>query len=509
MSDALTELAGFIRQGLEEVEEGRARSLLEDLFGDRYHSRHFETTMVRDALGLASRGGASGEDRTAPRRTAPRAAEGVPFAGIVNPENPPSGPYGGASVVWFPTEDSGSIITFVVGTRGLSPDEGVLVRPGHRRRVAALRRLLAREGVECWTKPDPSALAVGVPEVARRRFPGFERALQRYGEFLYCVAKVPRDDRNLGRLVVQSFFDLYAYERGWQVLKGAREEFGSLLSALRAGVFPHVSPDEVYRLLLRRRFVVLQGPPGTGKTRMAEIIKREHFAGRGMTIQFHPAVTYEDFVVGLSPDTHEGSLRFEVREGYLLQAARAAAEGPFLLVIDEVNRADLGKVLGEAIYLFEPGEVGGEAGRRVLLPHATDGGRTFALPENLYVLATMNTADRSVAGMDLAVRRRFAFVTVPPDRSVVAEQGLRLATETFDRLQDVFIEHAPDEALVLLPGHSYFLASTEDELRERFRYELLPLLDEYLHEGLLGPCATELQAVRDFIQDAVGTDGRQ
>lgn len=107
------------------------------------------------------------------------------------------------------------------------------------------------------------------------------------------------------------------------------------------------------------------------------------------------------------------------------------------------------------------------------------------------------------------MRRRFAFVTVPPDRSVVAEQGLRLATETFDRLQDVFIEDAPDDALALLPGHSYFLASTEEELRERFRYELLPLLDEYLHEGLPGPCAPELQAVRDFIQDEVGAEGRR
>lgn len=80
----------------------------------------------------------------------------------------------------------------------------------------------------------------------------------------------------------------------------------------------------------------------------------------------------------------------------------------------------------------------------------------------------MNTSDRSIAGMDLAVRRRFAFVTLPPDRTAVAAQGLPLATEVFDRLMDVFVEHAPDDALDLLPGHAYFLAQDEEELRERF-----------------------------------------
>src|SRR5438477_3465010 len=143
---------------------------------------------------------------------------------------------------------------------------------------------------------------------------------------------------------------------------------------------------------------------------MAEEVRNKFFGGHGMTIQFHPAVTYEDFVVGLSPDPKEGTLRFDVRRGSLLQAAQAAREAPFLLVIDEVNRADLGKVLGEAIYLFEPREVGGDHPRRITLPHAVDGRLEFSIPENLYVLATMNTADRSIQAMDLAIRRRFAFV---------------------------------------------------------------------------------------------------
>jgi 5-methylcytosine-specific restriction protein B len=487
---ALHALASLISSGLPAPERG-ARPLLEALFGGRYHKRYFEPTAVRDAYALATGDG----------------SEGVPYAGLIHPDNPPSGPYGGTSVVWFPTKENGSLIGFVVGTRGLSPDEGILTRPGHRRRIAALRRYLSRIGVDaCWTKPDPSALGVQIPTVVRERFSEFDNAFRRYEREMYCIAKVPRETEP-ARKVVQAFFDLYAYERNWKVLKECEKDYYGFLDELRQDLFHAVTPEAVNELLRQRRFVVLQGPPGTGKTRMTEEVGDRFFAGRAMTIQFHPAVTYEDFVVGLSPDPKEGTLRFDVRRGWLLEAARAARETPFLLVIDEINRADLGKVLGEAIYLFEAEEVGGPHAREVELPHAVDGERRFSIPENLYVLATMNTADRSIAAMDLAVRRRFAFVTIPPQRSVVADQALPLAVDIFDRLTDVFVEHAPDDALDLLPGHAYFLARSEAELLKRFHYELLPLLDEYLRQGLLGPAGNELHAVRDIVEDIVSTRG--
>lgn len=459
------------------------RPLLESLFGERYQKRYFAPTILRDAYALA----AGDTD------------EGVPYAGLIHPDNPPSGPYGGTSVVWFPTRDAGSLMGFGVGTRGLAPDEGILTRPGHRRRIAALRGVLSRIGVEAWSKPDPAALGVQVPKVTQERFPGFEKTFQRYGHEMYCIAKVPSDAER-ARLVVASFLDLYAFERNWQVLKAAESEADALQTSLREGLFPTIDPAEVDRLLRRRRFVVLQGPPGTGKTRLAERVRKERFGDHGMTVQFHPAVTYEDFVVGLSPDPTQGNLRFDVRPGWLLQAVRAAKERPFLLVIDEVNRADLGKVLGEAIYLFEAGEIGS---RTVTLPHQVGGERSLRLPENLFVLATMNTADRSIAGMDLAVRRRFAFVTLMPEIRVVEKQGLPNAAKIFRRLLDVFVEHAPDEALDLIPGHAYFLAEDDESLRERFHYELLPLLDEYVRQGFLGPAGVELHAVRDAVQDLV------
>jgi 5-methylcytosine-specific restriction protein B len=486
MANALSELVNFIAAGQLEGPK-TARELLEALFGDRYHKRHYVKTAVRDALKLGTI-----EDRD----------QGVPFAGLINADNPESGPYGGTSVVWFPSKDHGSLIGLGVGTRGLSPDEGILTRAGHRRRAAALRRMLANKGIEAWSKPDPADLGVTVPKTTIQRFPGFENALRRYGREMYCMALVPLPGApDLAKIVVQAFLDLYSHERGWEIMATYKAERDQLLGQLRQDLFPVITSEMVYQMLQERHFVILQGPPGTGKTRMSQEVRDKHFAGRGMTIQFHPAVTYEDFVVGLSPDINKGeSLRFSVRPGWLLQARQQAMEGKFIMVIDEINRADLGKILGEAIYLLEPDEIGK---RTVELAHPVNGITTFSIPQNLYVLGTMNTADRSIAPIDLAIRRRFSFITMMPEREVVAAQGLELAIEFYDRICDVFVEHAPADALDLLPGHSYFLAKDENELKRRFHYELLPLLDEYLRMGYLGPAATELNAVRDAIEDAV------
>ncbi len=138
---------------------------------------------------------------------------------------------------------------------------------------------------------------------------------------------------------------------------------------------------------------------------------------------------------------------------------------------------------------------------------AIDRSAVFIVPSNLYVLGTMNTADRSIAILDLAVRRRFAFVDIWPDMEIVAAQSMQLATEAFGRLQDIFAQYAPPDALVLLPGHAYFLAESEQELCNRLRYELMPLLDEYLQEGRLGPCESELRAYLAWLEGELSLHG--
>ena len=487
MPDAIDDLTSLIQSG-RSAQEGRIKPAIEALFGERYHRSHLKDMQIRNAYALAR------EDTEG----------GVPYAGLIHPDNPTSGPYGGTSLVWFPA-DGCSLMGLGIGTRGISPDEGILTRPGHRRRIAALRRHFARLGVQAWAKLDPASLGIEVPQVVRAWWPEFAPAFKRYGAEMYCFAKVPNDP-TVGRRVVQSLFDLYAYERRWKPMSTAQTEYEALLADLRSALFQIPTPAQVNDLLRRRRFVILQGPPGTGKTRLADLVRRDSFHGRGKTIQFHPSVTYEDFIIGLAPDPGQGELRFQVRAGALVTAVAESLAAPYVLVIDEVNRADLGKVLGEAIYLFEPGEVGGENAREVELPHPHNGTRTLKLPANLYVLATMNTADRSIASVDLAIRRRFAFVTMPPDRAAVVSRNLEVAIDTFDRIADVFTEHASDDALALMPGHAYFLADDEATFRRRVQFDLIPLLDDYLRQGFLGSAAAELQAVRDSLADRFGID---
>jgi 5-methylcytosine-specific restriction protein B len=221
-------------------------------------------------------------------------------------------------------------------------------------------------------------------------------------------------------------------------------------------------------------------------------------------VQFHPAVTYETFVAGISPQLDGKSLNFQVKPGWLVEALRQSQEKPFLLHADEINRADLARVLGEAIYLFEPREIHEGKPRTIKLPQPLENGSDcVSMPKDFYLLGTMNTADRSIAIMDMAVRRRFAFVDMWPDIDVVANQNIPLATEAFAMLQDTFSQYASDDSFCLMPGHSYFLAVGEEELAARFRYELLPLLREYLNEGRIASFDTELRTYNDWLDNMV------
>jgi len=250
---------------------------------------------------------------------------------------------------------------------------------------------------------------------------------------------------------------------------------------------------------------VLEGPPGTGKTRLAEQLLQSDFNGCGQVIQFHAGTTYESFVGGLRPVT-DGSVqgfRFAPAGGHLLRAIQAAAakpDQPFLLVIDEINRADLAKVLGECLYLFEPGA----PERQVELEHAfaeLGNGHTLRLPPNLAVLGTMNTADRSIALMDVAVRRRFAFVTMWPDLGVLNDRAkaCALMQQSFTRLLDIFVTQSAEDGFALLPGHAYFLEPDETRAKRKLQTELKPLLLEYIAQGHVSGFRDEVHAYIDSL----------
>jgi 5-methylcytosine-specific restriction protein B len=371
----------------------------------------------------------------------------------------------------------------------------------------ALARYFAKEyDVRLWVKNDPTDLTRNFPQIIRNIHPQFDRAIDRYGRYIYAAVEIPHQVER-AKPIVSGMLDLYAKERGWTPLKAAEIEIEALRRNLFAYLFPKQDLDTLYELLLERRFVILQGPPSTGKTRLATHLLERKFGGNGRTIQFHPAVTYETFVVGISPAVHQATLNFEVKPGWLIEAIKEAAGGQYLLAIDEINRADLGRVLGESIYLFEPREVNHGTPRTVDLPLTISGTRSLTIPRNLYVIGTMNSADRSIAILDLAVRRRFAFIDIWPDFDVIRQQGNELAVSAFGNLLDIFSQYTPDDALVLMPGHAYFLAESLAELTHRLQYELMPLLNEYLQEGRLGPCESEIRAYLSWLAGEIAVNG--
>lgn len=195
---------------------------------------------------------------------------------------------------------------------------------------------------------------------------------------------------------------------------------------------PLFLPNDHFRAavrgLHRKKNLILQGPPGTGKTFVARRLIA-HVLGpaaddRTSAVQFHPSYAYEDFVQGVRPDD-DG--RFRRHNGVFYEFARRAADDPgrpYAFLVDEINRGNLSKVLGELFSLIEADK----RGPRFALPltYARHPADTFFVPENLLLVGTMNTADRSLALVDYALRRRFAFVDLRPafDRPAFREHLL-------------------------------------------------------------------------------------
>jgi hypothetical protein len=273
------------------------------------------------------------------------------------------------------------------------------------------------------------------------------------------------------------------------VVQGAEEDTGSNpvgtefpLADVAAATHLPIERLEEWVALLRgpKRQALFYGPPGTGKTFVARQLAR-HLAGPDgevELVQFHPSFSYEDFIEGLRPSlSANGVLAYEIRPGVFQEFCQRALgrNGTFVFVIDEVNRAELGAVLGELMMLLE------YRGRAVPLPYSQ---RKFSVPENVVVLATMNTADRSLALVDFALRRRFHAFEMRPDRKVLERhlsargEPAELALQMFDEVQKR-VDNAD-----FAPGHSYWMSDdlSAAGLDRVWRYELFPYLAEYWFE---------------------------
>ena len=246
--------------------------------------------------------------------------------------------------------------------------------------------------------------------------------------------------------------------------------------------------DTLIALVMKKKNVILQGAPGVGKTyaakRLAYSIMGVKDPSRVMMVQFHQSYSYEDFIMGFRP-TQEGG--FELKRGAFYDFCKSAEvdseDTPYFFIIDEINRGNLSKIFGELFMLIETDKRGIE----LKLLYADE---KFSVPKNVYIIGMMNTADRSLAMMDYALRRRFAFFDMEPGFNTKGfrqyQEGLQSEkfNKLIDRVEALNADIAADDSLGegFCIGHSYFceLKETSDQtLSGIVEFELAPLLKEY------------------------------
>ncbi len=237
------------------------------------------------------------------------------------------------------------------------------------------------------------------------------------------------------------------------------------------------------RVIERKGQAILHGSPGTGKTYIAEQLA-EHLIGSGNgfkeLVQFHPAYAYEDFIQGIRPQSEDGQLKYPLIPGRFLEFCEKAKsrQGQCVLIIDEINRANLAHVFGELMYLLEYRD------KKIRLAGSSE---LFGIPENVRIIGTMNTADRSIALVDHALRRRFGFIEIRPNYNVLRhyhkkkETGFKVdgLIEMLKRLNNAIADKHYEI------GISFFLTENlAEELEDIWQMEIEPYLEEYFYDQL-------------------------
>jgi ATPase associated with various cellular activities AAA_5 len=420
---------------------------------------------------------------------------GAAYFGFLNPEEETSGPYSDFSFVVFPDSVDNvttCVVCLAVGSSGFRNDYQLAALPGLRRMFLKLK------GQNTFFKASFDDIESTSTDLLKKIPPSqtqLASVIKKYKTVLpaSCIVN-PQEEK--GIKTIYAWLATYAKIRSWGTKEKLRKEIEDSLPSIPSTSGPN-EEQKVKDLLKKRKYVVLQGAPGTGKTYTALNIANTCANTCAKTYdkiffeQFHAETTFSDFVYGIEPNMSEdmSQPQFTAKKGVLYQAIEYAKEKEkekVLLIIDEINRANLSNVLGPVFYLFEY-----QSGMRNVEISVGDMKLT-KLPDNLYVIATMNTADRSLAVVDFALRRRFAWYTLRP-HEITPGSGKKFMfmKDSYNKFADIFFQYATDDELNLQPGQSYFIVSKqtqekeEEEMKERMIYELMPLIKEYLAEGYL------------------------
>lgn len=403
------------------------------------------------------------------------------YFGFIHPEEEASGPFHDFSLTIFPNNQNKPwLVCLGIGSSGFKNDYELANYPGLRRLFS---KLINDRG---FCKSDFSDIETSLPKsvTGSPDLQHIKNSIKTYTKVLPTCQIVDDPESEEGKKTISAFVAGYAKLRDWPTNKDHRKAVSEALTPfLKNKTIDDV--NEVQGLLDERKYIVLQGPPGTGKTRTAKEVANKIGAKTFFT-QFHAETSFSDFIFGIRPDTANQELRYREYLGSFSEALKYAVEHDnekIILIIDEINRANLSNVLGPIFYLFEH-KMDISDVKIEIAPNF----KINKLPQNFFVIATMNTADRSLAVVDFALRRRFAWYTLRP-KAINSKQFYK---DDFCRIQEIFDWYASSNELTLQPGQGYFIADSEEEMRNRIKYEIFPLIKEYLQEGLLRNAKEEL-----------------
>lgn len=334
--------------------------------------------------------------------------------------------------------------------------------------------------------------------------------LKRNKELLYDIYAVTKEDGNKLDVLNNTFYKLptnttvklneIMASEGDKPLENDGKEVeinGNYKTCLEITLPPRIR--SIYPLNL-----IIYGAPGTGKTystaeyalaiienKSRKEIKSKYFSrkelmdayksrvksGQIVFTTFHQSYGYEDFIQGLRPDTSSETMAFKTIDGVFKKIADEALnhyDKDYIIIIDEINRANISKVFGELITLIEEDKRWGEVNE---LSVTLQSGDPFAVPNNLYIVGTMNSADKSISLIDAALRRRFSFIEQRPDDNLVTDPLLRSVLKEMNLMLADKLESTD-----LLVGHSYFMNKSADDLCDILNNNIIPLLYEYFYD---------------------------